>query len=186
MEKRILKLKEFYRSNRRMPTYTELMKLWGYKTKSAVAYAIQKFIEEGFISKDRSGKLVPKNLNDLKVLGLIEAGFPTSAAEEMVDTMSLDEYLVENKEATYMLKVKGDSMINAGIMPGDLVLVERGATVKSGDIVVAEIDGEYTLKFYRFKNKKPYLEAGNSKYPDIYPKQELKIEAVVRSVIRKY
>jgi SOS regulatory protein LexA len=122
----------------------------------------------------------------VRILGLVEAGFPTPASEELIDTMSLDEYLIENREATYLLKVKGDSMIEAGIMPGDLVLVERGRTAKPGDIVVAEVDGEYALKYLRKKGREHYLESANSKYKDIYPKEELKIEAVLRAVIRKY
>ncbi len=69
--------------------------------------------------------------------------------------------MIENKEATYILKVKGESMIDAGINPGDLVIVERGKPAKAGDIVIANIDGEYTIKYYRLKNRKPYLEAAN-------------------------
>jgi repressor LexA len=100
--------------------------------------------------------------------------------------MSLDEWLITKKEATYMLKVKGESMLGAGIQPGDFVLVERGAEPRVGDIVIAEVDGEYTMKYYRRKGNKIYLEASNDKYQDIYPKEELKIPAVVRAVIRKY
>ena len=122
----------------------------------------------------------------VKLLGYVEAGFPAHAEEELIDTMSLDEFLVGNKEATYLLRVKGESMKEAGIISGDLVLVERGREPRVGDIVVALIDGEYTLKFYAEKNKKPYLRSGNKNYKDIHPKEELKIEAVVMVVIRKY
>lgn len=101
-------------------------------------------------------------------------------------SMSIDEYLIENKEATYMLKMKGESMIDAGIMPNDLVLVERGVEAKNRDIVIAEIDRQFTIRYYRIKNNKPHLQAGNKKFKDIYPEGELKIIAVVRSVIRKY
>ena len=187
MEKQVSKLLDFYHVHKRMPTYAEMMKLWGYKTKSAVAYSVTKLIKEGILFKDKTGHLLLKQgIGDLKVLGLVEAGFPTSAQEEMLDTMSLDEYLIDNKEASYMLKVKGESMIDAGIMPGDLVIVERGAEAKPGDIVIAEVDGSYTLKYYRIKNKKAYLEASNKNFKNIYPEEELKITAVVRSVIRKY
>jgi repressor LexA len=127
-----------------------------------------------------------KTSAEISIHGLIEAGFPAPAGEEMLDTMSLDEFLIEDKEASYLLKVKGDSMMDAGIMPGDLVIVEKGRPARVGDIVVAEIDGEFTLKFLRQKNKKYYLESANKKYKDIIPKEELKIIAVVRSVVRKY
>lgn len=96
--------------------------------------------------------------------------FPSAAEEELVDTLSLDEFLIKNRDATYILKVKSDSMADAGIYEGDLVLVERGVKPKPGNIVIAQVDGEYTMKYYR----------------DIHPTDELKVEAVVRTVIRQY
>lgn len=170
-----------------MPTYSEMMQLYGYKSKAAVFFVIQKFIKEGVLSKDKKGKLIPKRLyGNISLLGYVEAGFPSPAEEELIDTMSLDEYLIGNKEATFMLKVKGDSMIDAGIREGDMVLVERGKQAKPGQIVIAEVDGEYTMKYLRVKNGKHYLEAANEKYKPIYPKNELQVEAVVSAVIRKY
>ena len=127
-----------------------------------------------------------KKRKELPILGLVEAGFPTSVGEELMDTMSIDEFLIENKEATYLLKVKGDSMIGAGIMPGDLVIVERGRPARVGEVVVAEVDREFTLKYFRKKGNKIYLESANKKYKPIFPKEELKILAVVRALIRKY
>jgi SOS regulatory protein LexA len=116
----------------------------------------------------------------------MQSSFPSAAEEELVDTMSLDEFLIKNKEATFMLKVKGDSMIDAGIMEGDMVLVERGTQPKVGQIIIAEVDGEYTMKYYRKSGDKIYLEAANKKYKPIFPEHTLKIEAVVTAVVRKY
>jgi repressor LexA len=116
----------------------------------------------------------------------VEAGFPSPAEEELLDTMSLDEYLISNKEATFILQVSGNSMIDAGIMPKDLVLVERTNEAKPGDIVIAEVDGKWTMKYLRQKGNQMYLEPANKKYTPIYPKEELKISAVVKAVIRKY
>jgi len=101
--------------------------------------------------------------------------------------MSFDEYLTPNKEASYILKVKGDSMIDAGIHPGDMVIVERRATYKPGQIVVASVDNEFTMKYLR-KDKKGahYLEPANSKYKPIYPRESFRVEAVVIAVVRKY
>lgn len=130
---------------------------------------------------------------EIKILGLVEAGFPSIVNEDLLDTISLDEFLVENKEASYLLKVKGDSMSEAGIISGDLVIVERGTPARVGDIVVAQVDGEITLKFLRQlpagrqgKNKKFFLEPANKKYKPIFPKQELKIIAVLKALVRKY
>jgi len=79
------------------------------------------------------------------VLGTVIAGFPSPAEEELADTMTLDEYLITNKEATYILKVNGESMIDAGILPGDLLLVKRGIDPRDGDIVIAQVDREWTM-----------------------------------------
>ena len=177
----------FYKTHRRMPSYGELVKLSAYKTKSAVHYAMSKLIDSGFVSRDKTGRLIPRNLTgSVRMLGLIEAGFPSPAEEELADTMSLDDYLIKNKEATYILRVKGDSMIDAGIYEGDMVLVERGKNPKPGDIVIAQVDGEYTMKYYRQRGKTIYLEAANAKYKPIFPTNELKIDAVVKAVIRQY
>lgn len=181
------KIVNFYKNNKRMPTYTEIMKILGFKSKNAVFKLVSKFIDEGILEKDSSGRLIPKNIfGEVPILGLVEAGFPTPAEEELADTMSLDEYMIERKEATYMLEVKGDSMIDAGIQEGDLVLVERGREPKIGDIVIAEVDGGWTMKYYRKKGSTIYLEPANKRYGPIFPTHDLKIEAVVRGVIRKY
>lgn len=181
------KILGFYQDNKRMPTYTEIMTLVGFKSKNAVYKLVAKLVEEGVVSKDDSGHLIPNKLfGEVPVLGLVEAGFPTAAEEELLDTMSLDDYLIENKEATYMLEVKGDSMIDAGIQEGDLVIAERRNNPKVGDIVIAEVDGGWTMKYFRRKGDQVYLEPANAKYKPIYPEGELKIAAVVKGVIRKY
>ncbi|HEU4677744.1 MAG TPA: transcriptional repressor LexA [Candidatus Paceibacterota bacterium] len=181
------KIREFYETKRRMPSYQELMGLLGYRSKSAAHYAVKKLIAEGGIAKDKTGKLVPAKFDaGVPLLGVVEAGFPSAAEEELLDTMTLDEYLVTNKQATFMLHVKGDSMMDAGIMAGDLVLVERGRTPKHGDIVIAEVDGEYTMKYYRKSREKVWLEPANKRYKPIYPTAELKVEAIVTAVVRKY
>lgn len=177
----------FYKRKRRMPNYTEIMDILGFKSKNSVFKLVKKLQEEGFLDKDEKGKLIPRNLfGELKVLGQIEAGFPSPAEEELVDTMSLDEFLIKNKEATYMLKVSGDSMKDAGIMAGDMVLVDRSVNAAVGDIVIAQVDHKWTIKYLRRKGNNTYLEPANSRFKNIYPKEELVITAVVKAVIRKY
>ena len=181
------KIANFYRKRRRMPSHSEVAKLLGYKSRGAAAYAIEKLIEEGVVSKDKTGRLLPGELQQgLKVLGLVEAGFPSAAEEELLDVMDFDEYLTPNKESSYILKVKGDSMIEAGINEGDMVIVERRQAYKPGQIVIASVDGEFTIKFLRKDKDQYYLEPANAKYKPIYPENDLKIEAVVTAVVRKY
>ena len=181
------KIISFYKRTKRMPSYAEIMKLLGFKSKNAVYKLVNKLVGEGMLDKDSSGRLVPNKLfGEVPVLGLVEAGFPTAAEEELVDTMSLDDYLIENKEATYLLEVKGESMIDAGIQEGDLVIAERRGDPKDGDIVIAEVDGGWTMKYYKKKGNLVYLQPANKNYLPIYPEYDLKIAAIVRGVIRKY
>lgn len=123
----------------------------------------------------------------LRKLGTIEAGFPSPAEEELLDTITLDEWLIKRREATYMLEVKGLSMMNAGILPGDTALVERGREPKHGDIVIACVDGKWTMKYYHIlANKKIALVPANPKFTPIYPQEELRVEAIVTAIIRRY
>ncbi len=177
----------FYKRHHRLPSYREFMELSALKSTNAVHKITAKLEEEGFLRRDESGRLTPgRKFLGLPLLGDIAAGFPSAAEEELCDTMTLDEYLVPHKEATYMLKVSGDSMIEAGIMPGDLVLVERGREARNGDVVVAEVDKSWTLKYFDKKGKQVRLIPANKKYKPIVPTDELNIAAVVIGVVRKY
>ncbi len=181
------KIFAFYGRYKRMPNYQEIMDLVGFKSKNAVYKLINKLIDEGVVTKDSKGKLVPTRMFDeVPLLGLVEAGFPTTADEEVLETLSLDNYLIKHKESTYLLEVKGDSMIEEGIKEGDLVIVERRGDAKEGDIVIAEVDGGWTMKYYKKKGNQVYLMPANKNYKPIYPEYDLKIAAIVKGVIRKY
>ena len=177
----------FYRARRRMPSLRELAPLYGFRSQNAAAKVVAKLLTTGVVAKDRTGRLLPtRHFAPLRMLGTVEAGFPSPAEEELGDTMDLEEFLIRNKEATYMLKVTGDSMIEAGLLPGDLVLVERRSDAKNGDIVIAQIDQGWTMKYFRKRGRKIWLEPANKKYKPISPAQELKIAAIVVAAIRKY
>lgn len=181
------KIISFYKRHKRMPGYIEMMSLTGFKSKNAVYKLINKLVEDGVVNKDAQGHITPRTLaGSVPVLGLVEAGFPSPAEEELLDVMDFDEYLTPNKEASYILRVKGDSMIDAGILPGDMVVVERRQSYKPGQIVIANIDNEYTMKYLRRKMDSYYLEPANRKYKPIYPRESFRVEAVVTSVVRKY
>lgn len=171
-----------------MPSYAEVMTLLGFRSKSGAYKAVQKLIADGLLAKDAKGKVIPAQLplpNALRMLGCVEAGFPSPAEEELCDNITLDDYLIDNREATYMLRVKGDSMIDAGILDGDIVIVERTSEAHVGEIVIAEVDGEWTLKFLQRRGNRYYLQAANKKYKPIVPTGDLKIAAVVTSIVRK-
>src|SRR5438874_3367083 len=183
----LTQIRTFYRSHRRMPSYRELTEVVGYRSKNAAYKLVTRLIDGGWLEKDAAGQIVPGRLfHAVPVLGTVTAGFPSPAEEELADTMTLDEFLITNKEATYILKVNGESMIEAGILTGDLLLVERGAEPRDGDIVIAQVDREWTMKYFRRRGRTVFLEAANKDFKPIYPTEELKIAAVVRAVIRKY
>jgi repressor LexA len=170
-----------------MPTYAEMLDLFGVRSKSVVHYWIEKLLEKGILEKDANGFLKPMRLSfGIPLVGNVAAGFPSPAEEELREVISMDEYLVTKPDSSFLLKVTGDSMIDAGIMEGDLVIVERGRSPKSGDIVLAEVDGQWTMKYFRRKGKDVVLEAANSAYPVIRPKEELKIGGVITAAVRKY
>ncbi|MBI4261993.1 repressor LexA [Candidatus Uhrbacteria bacterium] len=186
IQKRLAAIRAFFKENHRMPSYAEMTGLFRVQSKNAVAKIVAALCEQGLLKKDKTGRLLPHRLTSARILGTVEAGFPSPAEEEMADTMSLDDYLIHNHDASFLLKVSGDSMINAGIHQGDLVIVERGRTPKSGDIVVAEIDHEWTMKYYEKRGGKIVLIAANPRYPPFVPKEELAITGVVTGVVRKY
>ena len=186
-EQRKKKLMKYYKENHALPTYDELVDLFEVKSKGSIHKYVQKFIEDGLMGKNETGKLIPTSkLYGLRVLGSVQAGFPTASEEELADTMSLDTYLIDNPTASYILNVSGDSMIDAGIVEGDMVIVDRSKEAKSGDIIVANVDNDWTMKYLIKRGPKMFLRAANKKYPDIHPEEELKIGGVVTSVVRKY
>lgn len=209
------KIYDFYHKNFRMPSYAEICKLCDLKSKNTAHNLVKKLQALGYINTDKTGKIIPaSNIisqttnkkaskistvdfqkltrtkseeSPLILLGLVEAGFPTPSEESLHENISLDDWVIEKKEASFMLKVKGDSMKDAGILDGDMVIVERTSSPKVGQIVIAEVDGSYTMKYLKKDSSgRTYLEPANSDFKAIYPKQNLQISAVVKAVVRKY
>lgn len=187
LDRAFAKIVSFHHTHQRMPSYRDLLPLLGFRSTNAVAKLVKKLLALGRLQQDASGRLLPtRYFTEIPWLGSVVAGYPSPAEEELLDILSLDAYLIHNKEGTYMLRVQGDSMIEAGIMPGDIVLVERRETAKPGDIVIAQVDGEWTMKTFRKQGRKVTLEAANRAYPPVVPQKELKIVAVVCALVRKY
>ncbi len=180
-------LSTFFIENKRMPTYEEMKDLFQVASKNTVAYRVNKMIESGFLVKE-GNKLSLSETGSIIRLGTVQAGFPTTADEDVAaEVLSLDEFLIDKRGSTYMLEVMGESMKDAGILEGDLVLVERGKTPRKGDIVLALVDHEYTLKYLDTEKGKPVLVPANRAFKKIYPNANtFKIEAVLKAVIRKY
>ena len=117
----------------------------------------------------------------------VPAGFPSPAEEYLGDTMDLNQYLIKNPTASFFAKVEGDSMIDAGIYAGDMVVVDRSLTAKDGDVVIAAVNNEFTIK--RLSTKQGIrLMPANKDYQAIVMsgENELVIWGVVTSLIRKF
>jgi SOS regulatory protein LexA len=132
--------------------------------------------------------LIPTTLfNEIPLIGSVKAGFP-SQAEELRDSVALENLLVRpaKRAQTYLFEVDGASMIDAHIADGDMVLVERTDQAKDGDIVIAEIDGEHTMKYLRRQGNKSWLEPANKAFKPMHPTTSLSVVGIVKAVIRKY
>ncbi|MCS5590757.1 MAG: translesion error-prone DNA polymerase V autoproteolytic subunit [Candidatus Thioglobus sp.] len=118
----------------------------------------------------------------------VQAGFPSPADDHLEDTLDLNTHLINHQEATFFVKAQGDSMIGAGIHQGDILIVDKSLTPKSGKIVIAVVDGEFTVKrLHKYKGNIT-LKAENPEFEDIKIRgtDELIIWGVVTSVIHQY
>ena len=183
----VQQLISFYKTHKRMPSYAEMTHLFGFKSKNAVNRLIIKMIAAGIVAKDACGKLLPGELfSSTPLLGSVKAGFP-SAVDEITDSLNIEDYLIPKKSSdTYLVEVDGQSMIDAHIADGDIVIAERTNTAKDGDIVIAQIDGEFTMKYLRKQGTKTWLEPANKDFKPMYPTHDLTIIAIIKGVIRKY
>ena len=120
-------------------------------------------------------------------LDSVSAGFPSPATDYMENKLDLNEYLIKHPAATFIVKAKGTSMSDAGILSGDLLIIDRSITPKSNDIVIASIFGDLTVKKLQKKENLLFLLSANSDYPSIQVKEEMEcfIWGVVTYIIHE-
>ncbi len=187
-------VREFQHKRGYSPSLSDLAVAFGVSSKNAIAKVVTALVREGHITKDPKGRIKIMDIQDeeqhapmiLPLFGPIAAGFAAAAEEQAEERVTVEDYLVRDRAATFLLRVKGDSMINAGIMEGDLVVVEKGRHPRPEEIVVGVLDGEFTLKRLKHQKGKYYLQAENPAYPDLHALEELQVAGVVVGVIRKY
>lgn len=104
-----------------------------------------------------------------EALEAVHAGFPSVAQDYFISDFSFDEHIITHPATTFVVRVAGDSMVGAGIFDGDLLLVDRSLTARDGDVIIAALDGELTVKrlVLRGHGKPPILHPENPQYPDI-------------------
>lgn len=178
------------------PTLREMREAMKLKSDGFVVHCLKSLAEKGKIKKGdtpRSIKLLPSveerlqsNVVKIPLLGSIPAGGPVVSEENVEEWMSFGEGQIKSPESCFVLRVRGDSMIGAGIFEGDFVIASTKVTPKAGSVVVALVDGGSTVKRYMLDRGKPYLKAENPKYSDIYPESDLQIQGVVVGLFRWY
>ena len=183
----LAKLQDYYADNNVLPPYSTIMSLLGLRSKSPVAALIARLKLQGFLESTPEKRLKPgKRFFERPIYDSVQAGAARQADDSRYDTITIDEYLVESPSNTVLINVKGDSMIDAGIMPGDTVVVEKRGPASVGDMVIAIVDNEFTLKTLGNEKGKFVLVPANPAYPVIRPKTDLEIFGVVVGQFRKY
>jgi SOS regulatory protein LexA len=185
---------EFQTKRGYSPSLADLAVAFGVRSKNSIAKVVRTLVAQREIEKDPKGRIKIVSMSQentgfmpmvLPLFGPIAAGFAAPVEEHAEEKITLESYLVKDRSSTFLLRVKGESMIGAGIHEGDLVVVDRAKQPKPNDIVVGGLDGEFTLKRLRKGQGKFYLQAENPDYPDLHALEELKIAGVVVGLIRK-
>lgn len=184
LDKRITALKKFYHQYRRLPSYAEMLGLFKLRSKNSIFKLVKHWQKEGLIIKSKRHLSPAPKFFSLPLLGFVKAGYPAPAVEE-IDQFNLDTWLLVKPDVSFILKVSGDSLMNMGILENDYVILEKSHQAKNNNLVLALIDGQWTLKIFKKNQGKIQLVSANPKYPPFIPKEELKIYGVVKSVIRK-
>ena len=180
-------LQDYYARHRAMPSYASIGALLGLKSKSSVAALIARLKLAGFLESTPDRRLAPTKRFFARPLaaGFVRAGLPEPVVDDEADAVTLDDYLIERPSQTVLVRVKGDSMLDAGIFDGDLVVVEKRPAAQKGDIVVAIVDNQFTLKRLEIESGRFVLKPENKAYPVIRPEGALEILGVMVGLVRK-
>jgi repressor LexA len=184
----LAKLQDYYANWKSIPSYSTLCDVLGIASKSWVKAVLDRLGKAGFIERTPDGVWVPTHQFFARPLAesSVRAGMPVPVTATQGEYYLIDEMLVERPSLTTMIPVKGDSMIGAGIHDGDVAVVEKRHLANVGDIVVAIVDGEFTLKTLGKERGKYVLLPANPDFPVIHPQGTLEIFGILVGLVRKY
>jgi len=189
-QKQVLKfIYEKIRFENLPPTIREIASHFKFSSTGTVRDYLKALVNKGYIktkaNKSRAIEIVREALFSFPILGRVRAGLPNLAVEEIEGYLNLDS-LVFSDDSTFALRVKGDSMIEAGIMPDDLVLVRKQEVAQTGETVVALVEDEATVKKLKRRGSDYYLEPANPNYNPIPMDENVSIIGKVISVVRRF
>jgi repressor LexA len=182
------RLQDYYADWKSIPSYAKLCEVFGIASKSWVKAVLTRLSGAGFIERTPDGAWIPTRQFFARPLAesSVQAGMPASVTETQGEYFVIDEMLIDTPSSTTLIPVRGDSMIEAGIHDGDVAVVEKRNIANVGDIVVAIVDNEFTLKTLDKERGKYILRPANQAYPVIRPQGTLEIFGVLIGLIRKY
>lgn len=181
-------IQDHYAKQRAMPSFADVARAVGISV-STVSFHVEALKANGLLGATSTGRLVPgKAFFQRPMAGSVRAGLPAAYVDEpAAEGLLIDEYLVDTPSRTFLLTVKGESMLEAGLFPGDVLVVKRGALAVPGDIVVVNANGEGTVKeLAQDEAGELYLRARNPAYPDIAPAEGFEVMGVVTGQFRRY
>jgi repressor LexA len=184
----LAKLQDYYADWKSIPSYAKLCEVFGIASKSWVKAILTRLNTVGFIERTPDGAWIPTRQFFTRQLAesSVQAGMPMPVTATQGDYFIIDEMLIDTPSETILIPVKGDSMVEAGIHDGDVAVVEKRNLANIGDIVVAIVDNEFTLKTLDKERGKYILRPANAAYAVIRPQGSLEIFGVLIGLIRKY
>jgi repressor LexA len=179
-------LQRYYKRHRGFPAMAKLCEVVGMSSSASVFDLVSRLTENGYLQR-LDGRVVPgPRFFARPVLGPVRAGRPQETSQEEPEYLNLDDYLIDEPDRTTLHRVRGDSMKDAGLLEGDLVVVEQHTPPKVGDIVLAVVEDGLTVKtLAQDAAGDYYLEAANPAYEPIRAKNSLEVLGVVVSVARR-
>jgi SOS regulatory protein LexA len=181
------KLQDYYAENGVLPSFSKIAALIGLKTTSAVSVLVDRLKTTGHLASTPERRLIPgARFFERSVVDTIRAGAPLPGNDVRSEVVSIDRHLIEKPSHSVLLSVRGDSMVDAGLLDGDTIVVVRGAPCKINDIVVAFVDNAFTVKYLAQDKQGFFLRPSNNTYPPIRAKDHLEIYGPVVGSFRKY
>ncbi|HCI14246.1 MAG: repressor [Gallionellales bacterium GWA2_60_142] len=182
------RLQDYYADWKSIPSYASLCEVFGIASKSWVKAILDRLEKAGYLERTPDGMWIPTKQFFARPLAesSVPAGMPITVSATQGEHFVIDEMLIDTPSKTTLIPVKGDSMIDAGIHDGDVAVVEKRMNANIGDIVVAIVDNEFTLKTLDKERGQFILRPANQAYPVIRPQGSLEIFGVLTGLIRKY